>query len=162
MFEGFRLNDPFEQVHSSNPNDFVCLIKSDHRRLEDLMRRAATFKTKENAARFAEHLADELLAHLKAEEELLFPIVETKAQQRAQRASEENTILSQHVDELRRADTAIKLQARFQILRAIFKHHMKEIELKLLPLLNNGDADPIELGHSFLNHKKQFKENSAA
>lgn len=154
---------PFESVHSPNLNDFVGLIKSDHRRLEDLMRRAAIYKTKANRLQFTEKLAQEVVAHLKAEEELAFPIIEKKEAQRVQKVASENEVILKLARELAAAaEKPITLQAKLQLLRTMFRHHIKDVELKLLPLLNNGDTDPIELGYRYLSHKQLSKNHSVA
>lgn len=163
MLEGLFFKNLLEGVHETNVNDFVCVIKRDHIRLEKLMRLASVYKTKENRAEFIEHLAQELEAHLKAEEEILLPVVEMKEHIRADKARTEIMSLLAHTAELNKPlDTYLSTQTKLQIFAAMFEHHAKEIELTLLPLLNNGDADPIELGRLFLNQKKHVREDHAA
>lgn len=69
----FQMNPPFESLHGANLNDFVGLIKSDHRQLEDLMRSAAIYKTKANCSQLTQESSPRGRGPLEGGKELAFP-----------------------------------------------------------------------------------------
>jgi hemerythrin superfamily protein len=145
----------------SQPDDAVALLKADHRKVEGLFK---TFEQSESADEKKELLRtiiQELTVHSLAEEQLVYPIIEERAQDKAYEAEEEHHVVEMLLSELSRANEPNeKICAKVKVLSELVQHHVKEEEGELLPILEKSGTDLTALGEQIQQRKEQLMKDA--
>jgi len=145
----------------------IELIKSDHRKVEQLYKRyqSANGQTQQKQSSIPE-ICHELAIHAQLEEEIFYPAVERKLGREG--AELVNEALKEH-DEMKRAIS--KLQAStfagpecdrvFQELMKGVQHHVKEEESEMLPQAEQHLRSELDRIGQEMQQKKQQLTSSA-
>ena len=123
---------------STNENDPIALLETDHRRFEKLLEEGE--KSTERAAKgrreIIEALGAELNVHEAIEEQILYPALEKHPEARkiALEGYEEHHVADSILEELKSVSTDDeKWGAKFKVLQENIEHHIKEEERIMFP-----------------------------
>jgi iron-sulfur cluster repair protein YtfE (RIC family) len=122
----------------ANENDPIALLKTDHRRFEELLEDGE--KTTERAAKgrreILQRLVSELTVHEAIEEQVLYPALEPhpEARQTTLEGFEEHHVADVIVKELQDLPSDDeKWGAKFKVLKENVTHHIQEEERVMFP-----------------------------
>ncbi|MBY0493008.1 MAG: hemerythrin domain-containing protein [Cyanobacteria bacterium] len=123
---------------AKNENDPIELLKTDHRRFENLLKEgeATTERAKKGRREILKALTSELNVHEAIEEQVLYPALRPHA--------EAHDIVLESIEEHHVADTQIKelhdvatddekWGAKFSVLKESVEHHISEEENRMFP-----------------------------
>ena len=145
--------------------DAVELIKSDHRKVEQLFREFEeagdrAFKTKQE---LVEQIVEELEVHATIEEEIYYPAVEAKARKDGKElvaeAVEEHHLVKILLGELGSMSSEDEpFDAKVTVLMENVRHHVEEEEGELLPQSEKllGTDELTRLGEQMAARKQQL------
>jgi hemerythrin superfamily protein len=145
--------------------DAVALIKSDHRKVEQLFREFEeagdrAYKTKQ---RLVEQMIKELEVHATIEEETYYPAVEAKAKKDGKElvaeAVEEHHVVKVLLGELATLSAEDEaFDAKVTVLVENVRHHVEEEEEELLPQSEEilGKEELARLGEEMAARKRQL------
>ena len=145
--------------------DAVELIKSDHRKVEQLFREFEeagdrAYKTKQE---LVGQIVEELEVHATIEEEIYYPAVEAKARKDGKEliaeAVEEHHVVKILLGELRSMSSEDEaFDAKVTVLMENVRHHVEEEESELLPQSEKilGTDELTRLGEQMAARKQQL------
>ena len=145
--------------------DAVKLIRSDHRKVEQLFREFEeagdrAYKTKQE---LVGQIVEELEVHATVEEETYYPAVEAKAKKDGKEligeAIEEHHVVKVLLGELRSMSSEDDtFDAKVTVLMENVRHHVEEEESELLPQSGKvlGDDELTRLGEEMAARKQQL------
>jgi hemerythrin superfamily protein len=145
--------------------DAVALIKSDHRKVEQLFREFEeagdrAYKTKQQ---LVEQIIRELEVHAAVEEEIYYPAVEAKARKDGKElvaeAVEEHHVVKVLLGELATMSAEDDaFDAKVTVLMENVRHHVEEEEEELLPQSEEilGKRELARLGEEMATRKQQL------
>jgi hemerythrin superfamily protein len=113
--------------------DALDLIKEDHKRLKKMLKETLEAETSQREERM-DHLRNELVAHERMEEEVLYPRLrdEKKARAEVLEGYEEHHVADVILDELLDLPPETDLwKAKVKVLKENVEHHMDEEESEL-------------------------------
>ena len=147
---------------ASSKSDAVALLKSDHRKVEDLFEKYAKARGGERKAALVKEICTELMVHTMIEEEIFYP---------ALRGEAEDDVLDEAQVEHDGAKVLIAelldstpdesfYDAKVMVLKEEIKHHVKEEEKPsegLFAQARDADIDLKELGEQLAERKKELQ-----
>jgi hypothetical protein len=142
--------------------DVIELLKKDHREVERIFAKLESDRTsEEEKARLLRKVADELVAHSKGEEDVVYPDVRASAPDEGEDV-EDGVAEHHHVEELLIQLLAMELTdpGADGILAAVVaevRHHVEEEEQDILPVYRKATTaeQRAEIGARFLQRKQQ-------
>ena len=149
---------------SDAPRDAIALLKQDHRSVEALFSQFEEADDDELSA-IAERVCNMLTVHATIEEELLYPEArevlsddEEKVELVHEAAVEHGTAkdLIAKIEAMTPDDESFK--ATVKVLSEYIKHHVKEEENELFPLLKKSELDLKEIGAQLAERKHALME----
>jgi hemerythrin-like domain-containing protein len=149
--------------------DAVELIKSDHRKVEQLFREFEeagdrAYKTKQE---LVGQIVEELEVHATLEEEIYYPAVEAKARKDGKEliaeAVEEHHVVKMLIGELKAMrEVNEQFEAKFTVLIENVEHHIEEEEKEMLPDAKKTLGKEIDmLGDQMQARKQQLMATGA-
>lgn len=150
-----------EYLNLSSENDIIELIKEDHKPLKELIKtlKDSDIGPEERRETF-EEFALLLIAHSKPEEEVLYTLMKSDKELRAEgyEGDVEHALAEQMIDEARRTTDEDLFTARTKVLAELVEHHIQEEESTLLPdfKAQSLPADRLEIGQQFLKLKVDY------
>ncbi|MET0496726.1 MAG: hemerythrin domain-containing protein [Steroidobacteraceae bacterium] len=130
--------------------DAIELLKADHRRVENLF---ADFEAAEVDSRdaIAQSICQELTIHAQIEEEILYPeakvVLEEDDEDLVNEAQIEHASAKDLIAQIESMTTDDEMfNATVKVLSEYIKHHVKEEEEELFPMLEESDLDLEEMG----------------
>jgi hemerythrin superfamily protein len=156
---------PIADLEAAMATDVVALIKSDHRKVEQLFREFEkagdrAYKTKQQ---LVEQIINELEVHATIEEETYYPAVEAKARKDGKElvaeAVEEHHVVKVLLGELATMSAEDDaFDAKVTVLMENVRHHVEEEEEELLPQSEEilGKQELARLGEEMASRKQQL------
>jgi hemerythrin-like domain-containing protein len=122
-----------DRVLPAGPHDAIKLLEKDHRRFERLMKEGedTSARAKKRRHEILATLADEIAAHERKEERLLYPALKRHKDARdiVLEGYQEHHVADVLVDELKRLPaTDERWAAKFKVLKESLEHHIEEEE----------------------------------
>jgi hypothetical protein len=123
----------FKKTASNRPPDAINLLETDHRRMEDLLKRGegTTERAVRQRTKLLDDISAELATHELLEEQVLYPALEEHPEARAiaLEGFQEHHVADLIVDELHHvaADNE-QWGAKFKVLKENIEHHIDEEE----------------------------------
>jgi hemerythrin superfamily protein len=144
------------------PQDAIALLKADHREVDELMERfeKARGDRKEGIAR---QICLALTVHAQIEEELLYPrareALGDEASDLVDEADVEHTTIKRLVVEVESSSPADALyEAKVKVIGEYVKHHVREEEKELFPMLRGSGIDLKALGEQLAERKAMLMQ----
>lgn len=139
-----------------NATKATDVLKADHRKVDMLL---AEFKKAEGKDKqiLLDTIVKELTVHSLVEEEFVYPIVAQKDSAKAAEANEEHHMVKLSLAELKSMPaTSALAEPKVKVLGEMVKHHVKEEEHKIFPLLEKSNVDLDDLGIVIRNRKNEL------
>jgi len=123
---------------AKNENDPVALLKTDHRRFENLLKEgeATTERAKKGRREILQALTSELNVHEAIEEQILYPALKPHAEAHdiVLESSQEHHVADTQIKELHDVATDDEQWgAKFKVLKESVEHHISEEENRMFP-----------------------------
>ena len=123
---------------AKNENDPIELLKTDHRRFENLLKEgeATTERAKKGRREILKALTSELTVHEAIEEQVLYPALKPHAEAHdiVLESYEEHHVADIQIKELHEVSTDDeKWGAKFKVLKESVEHHISEEENRMFP-----------------------------
>jgi hemerythrin-like domain-containing protein len=149
---------------SKNENDPIELLKTDHRRFENLLKEgeATTERAKKTRRQILTSLTSELNVHEALEEKIFYPALQPHAEAHdlVLESFQEHHVADQIVKELHEVDKDDEQWgAKFKVLKENVEHHISEEENKLFPVAKGvlGSDQLLALGKEMRKLKSQLE-----
>jgi len=129
----------FEQLFGRTP-DVIQQLKDDHRRVDALF--AAYEEGKgQKKKRVAQRVINELTVHADIEERIVYPAFQKSFQDKhlVNQAFEEHHLVHILLNALKRLAMGPAFDAKFQVLKEVIQHHVKEEEAQVFPAAEKQD-----------------------
>ncbi len=152
---------------NSKPEDAIALLKSDHRKVEELFEKYESARGKASKQKLAEQICLELCVHATIEEEIFYPALQGQI--------EEDLLDEAHVEHdgakmliaelLEGSPDDDFYDAKVKVLSEEIKHHVKEEEKRdgMFAQARKADIDLMDLGEQLKERKEEltrlFKQN---
>jgi Hemerythrin HHE cation binding domain len=140
--------------------DAIELLKQDHRDVEDLFARfEETEEGSEESMALLHEITIALSAHARVEEEIFYPAVRDELGEDVKalldEAAVEHASLKKILVELSTStETDYFFRAKVKVLSEYVKHHMKEEEEELMPMIEEAGVDTIAIGAELMRRKE--------
>ena len=139
------------------------LLKSDHRKVEDLFSQFEEMKEQEDDSRVAvaQRICAELTIHAQVEEELFYPWLRENLDETEMvaEAEVEHTTAKQLIAEIQPAAAPDEnYDAKVKVLNEYIKHHVKEEEEEIFPEVASEKEELDELGQEMAARKAELME----
>ena len=124
------------------------LLKKQHREVESLFARIESANGEKKVALVRE-LASKLAAHMRIEEEIVYPVARELDEDLTMEALEEHTVAAFELKRLADAGMGHEAaDAKIKVLKELIKHHVEEEEKSMLPKLDRqlDRQENVELG----------------
>ena len=143
------------------PQDAIALIKTDHRKVEDLFEQFEKASGNGRKRKLAEKICMELTIHTVIEEEIFYPACRDALAEGGEmmldEAEIEHASIKSLVQELEDADADDAMTAaKVKVLCEYVTHHVKEEEKTIFPKVKKSDLDLDELGAELMERKQQL------
>jgi hemerythrin superfamily protein len=154
------VENPMAKANKSNGQDAIALLKTDHRKVEDLFKRYEKSKNDDDKGKLAKEICLELSVHTSIEEEIFYPAVKAAVEEEIHdEAYVEHDGAKVLIAELLdgRPDDDF-YDAKVTVLSEMIKHHVKEEEQPggLFAQARKGDVDFDELGQRMIARKESL------
>ena len=153
------------QRSSDAPRDAISLLKEDHRTVEQLFDQFEDADDSELSS-IATRICELLTVHAQIEEEILYPAARQALEERDEEDAE--LINEAAVEHATAKDLIAKIEAMtpeheafhatVTVLGEYIKHHVKEEETELFPMLKQTELDLRELGTQLFERKMALME----
>lgn len=148
---------------SSTPNALV-LLKQDHTAVADLAERFEKARAPQKK-QIATAICQALTIHATIEEELFYPAVREVADEELEGMLNEaqvehasvKDLVSQIEELLEGRDDEDMLEAKVKVLSEYVKHHVREEEREMFPLVRDTELDLKELGQELARRKADLE-----
>jgi hemerythrin superfamily protein len=140
--------------------DVVEMLKSDHRKVQELFTRFEDSDKRGRASIASETLA-ELEIHTAIEEELVYPAIREAIDQDEliDQAKEEHHVATLLIKELHKMDAGNEAFAtKFKVLGELVGHHIEEEEGELFPQAQESEWKTDDLGRQVMKRKEQLMQ----
>lgn len=146
--------------------DALAFLKQDHRTVEALFKQFEEATDGRTRSSLMRRIAQALTVHAQIEEEILYPAARQELEDHdllneAQVEHDSAKKLIAEIEQMRPSEQLYK--AKVTVLKEYVKHHVKEEERELFPLLKKCDLDLEAMGEELANrHQELMKGSSAA
>lgn len=146
--------------------DALAFLKQDHRTVEGLFKQFEEATDGRTRSSLMRRIAQALTVHAQIEEEILYPAARQELEDHdllneAQVEHDSAKKLIAEIEQMRPSEQLYK--AKVTVLKEYVKHHVKEEERELFPLLKKCDLDLEAMGEELANrHQELMKGSSAA
>jgi hemerythrin superfamily protein len=155
-----RNTDMDEEAGDGGSEDVFEMLKSDHRRVEELFSRFED-ADKRTRTEIANETLQALEIHTTIEEELVYPAIREVLDEKEQvdEALEEHHVAKLLIKELRKMNPGTEEFApKFKVLGEIVQHHAEEEENEMFPKAEAGDIDTTELSEEVAQRKEKLMQ----
>ncbi len=153
--------DPQALLHEVEvkSNNVVDVLNAAHARVSALF--TAFESADENLKRaLCTEIITALSVHANLEEVLIYPILLTLNEDKTREAHEEHHLVKLALAELAELSaTSAEAKAKMKVLSEMVKHHIKEEETNLLPMLKETNLNLEELGCRFKTRRDEMLEH---
>lgn len=137
------------------------LLRHDHREVERLLKQFESAGGEDAQREIVNTVCTELLVHTQIEEDLFYPAVRQAidAQDTMDEAEVEHASVKQLIAELGRMKPGDNLyDAKVMVLSEYVKHHVKEEEDEMFPMVEKSEIDLEALGEELALLKQDLKQ----
>ena len=150
-------NEDVNEMDAASSASIFDLIRGDHRKVEELFAQIEAADD-EAAATILEQLVNDLIVHMRAEEETLYARLRNEDDSREDilKSDEEHALVHQMARDLLELDEDDeRYNAKIQVMKELVQHHVEEEESQLLPAAEEliGAEGAQALGEEFLARK---------
>ena len=144
----------------------IMLLKQDHKAVSDLAERFERARTPQKK-QIAATICRMLTIHATIEEEIFYPAMREVADEELEELLNEAQVEHQSVKDLvaqvegmlRQAEGDSLFEARVKVLAEYVKHHVREEEREMFPLVRETDLDLKDLGERLAERKAELQAN---
>jgi len=159
MKPAIKFLDELESKFLEGKSDVISLIKADHRKVDALFLAFTEMSEPDDKATILEEILTELFVHLTIEEKLVYSLLDSQDHEGTNESFVEHHSVEKLLEELKQMDICDDMvNAKVKVMSELVKHHVKEEESQMLPLLKKTDADLDEVGEKFKDQKEALKE----
>jgi len=136
----------------------TAMLKSDHRKVEDLFAEFDDAGARQRG-RIASRTVEELAVHATLEEEIFYPALEAELEdvRPVECAEEEHGLMKKLLEELAgMTSSAPHFEAKYQVLKEIVRHHVREEEAQIFPTAEATELDLKALGEQMQSRKAEL------
>lgn len=141
--------------------DIIQVIKKDHQETKDLFEKVMSAKSEQAKEKKFSDLRMELVPHIKAEENMFFPLLaDGEVKEHVLEAYEEHHATELILKELEKMPAGNeRWPAKLKVLKEIVDHHTEEEESKILKAAQSemGKSELKELAEKFDAEKEKIK-----
>lgn len=148
----------------SSKTDVIKLLTEDHKKVKKLFKRFEDLKDEKSSSKKAEivkQICLELTIHSKAEEDIFYPAARKaiKDDDLMDEADVEHAGAKELISQLRTmSPDESHYDARVTVLREYIKHHIREEEGKIFPLIKKSKLDRQLLGEEITIYKDELSK----
>jgi Hemerythrin HHE cation binding domain len=164
MRESKSRNDDMEEHEMDNDSeaagDVFEMLKTDHRRVQDLFTRFED-ADKRTKASIADQALTALEVHAALEEELVYPAIAEVIddEETINEAREEHHVAKLLIKELRKMDTAEEgFATKFKVLGEMVSHHIEEEEGEIFPQAQEGGFEPESISEGVFKRRAKLMQ----
>ncbi len=138
--------------------DAIDLLKADHKVVNTLFKEYATARAPKKRVIIAQ-ICKELTIHAQIEEEIFYPRAQSAIKDKAliPEAVVEHQTLKYLIAQIMDAPSDELFAARVTVLAEYVKHHVKEEQNELFPLVKKSKLDLVALGDELLMRKEELQ-----
>lgn len=147
----------------SKSKDAIELLKSDHRKVEEIFERFEKAKKSDEKEELVRIVCRELKIHAQIEEEIFYPALRQKIDETdlLDEAQVEHACAKQLIQELENGELGDELyEAKVKVLSEYVKHHVDEEETEIFPAAESANIDTAELGEKLMSRKQQLTKDT--
>jgi len=146
---------------STRPQDAIAMLKADHEKVQSLFDEFDTARRGSQKQRLVEEICMELTVHATLEEEIFYPAARAAIddsdlldEAEIEHASAKELIAQ--LEELSPGDD--KYDARVTVLGEYIRHHVKEEQGELFPLVRKADLDLVDLADQMRTRREELMQ----
>jgi hemerythrin-like domain-containing protein len=150
---------------SNVKSNAITLLKSDHAEVADLLDRYEKRKSKLQSAQkqeLAREICSKLAVHAQIEEEIFYPAVAEQvddAEDLVGEARVEHASLKHLIGQIEGGSPdSAEYDAQVKVLGEYVKHHVKEEQNELFPMVRKSDIDLATLGEQLATRKQELMQ----
>lgn len=145
---------------NTNEENAINILKNDHNKVKELFKKFEN-STRREKKEIVDDTIQELKVHASIEEEIFYPTVRGKIKRDIMNeANEEHHVAKVLIAELEQMDgTEEHFDAKYIVLCENIRHHIKEEEDLMFPLVDKINLDFEALGKKMLAKKKNLLQN---
>jgi hemerythrin superfamily protein len=143
--------------------DPIKMLREDHQKVQELFTQFEQSDDDETKDEIAQTAIQELTVHATLEEEIFYPAAQEVIDQDEliNEAQEEHHVVKLLIGELKKMRAGDeRFDAKFKVMAESVKHHIKEEESELFPMLQ-GKLDSDELGEQLESRKQKLQQAGA-
>jgi hemerythrin-like domain-containing protein len=155
------------QASNRSKTNALTLLKGDHEEVAELLDRYEKRKSRMEAAQkqeLAEEICTKLTVHAQIEEEIFYPAVAEEiddAEDPVEEARVEHASLKHLIGQIEKGSPeSHEYDAQVKVLGEYVKHHVKEEQNELFPMVRKSDIDLAALGEQLMTRKTELAEQS--
>jgi hypothetical protein len=144
--------------------DALALLKADHEAVSELVEKYERGKERMDGDRktaLAQKICEELQVHTQIEEEIFYPAVREHcdgADDLLAEAEVEHGSIKELIEKVQSEAADDELyDAQVKVIGEYVKHHVKEEQNKIFPMVRKADLDLKELGQQLMERKHELK-----
>lgn len=147
---------------TSKQTDAVSLLKIDHQKVKDAFEKYQELGPKAYKAKksLADQICKELEVHTAIEEEIFYPEVRKGVKDSKGMLNEakvEHDSAKELIKQIKKMEASEELfDAKVTVLAEYVKHHIKEEEDEMFPLMKKADVDLVSVGEQMEKRKKEL------
>lgn len=146
--------------------DAISLLKNDHRKVESLFKQYESSDDKREKVKIAREICMELSVHDKLESKIFYPATKTTAKLAKEEINEgvvEHEAIRRLIREIPLMNGSDEFfESRVNVLIEYVKHHVKEEENSMFPLIIESRTDLKALGEQLTKAKKRYQSEYEA
>lgn len=143
---------------SSKPKDAIELLKADHQKVDKLFEKYRGSESQADKVSIVGQICNELTVHAQIEEEIFYPQVQTvvKDKELIPEAVVEHATLKYLIEQITEAPDDELFGARVTVLSEYVKHHVKEEQDEIFPMVKDSELDLLAIGEQLELRKEEL------
>lgn len=153
-------------VHAMDPTpDALSLLKEDHRKVEALFEQYESADNKRSQGSIAQRICAELDVHTRLEELAFYPAIQREVPEAADEVKEaivEHSAVKRLIKEIQGMQPSDEMfNAKVTVVMEFVKHHVREEENDLFPMLTESELDLKALRERLIATKQRLQKGEA-
>ena len=140
----------------------IEMLREDHQKVQDLFQQFERSRENDEKEQIVKNAVSELEVHAALEEEIFYPAAQRQIDEKEliDEAREEHHVVKLLIGELKKMSAqGERYDAKFKVLAESVKHHIKEEESELFPMLEDN-LDTEGLGAEMEKRKQELQQAS--
>lgn len=144
---------------SSKPQEATALLRADHKAVNDLFEQYEHTRSSKKKKEIVAQICAELTVHAQIEEDIFYPSVKKalKDKELIPEAIVEHATLKDLIAQIEGVEPDGEMfDAKVKVLSEYVKHHVKEEQNEIFPLVKKSDLDLVALGEELSQRKEEL------